>query len=80
MAFCQSDEGVYAALFATGLAVALIDTLIPVFIGRLVALMEASDRAEALKTAMPMLMGMLGLVLIGKPLAILIDNFYGIMQ
>ena len=73
--FVSQTKGVYAALFATGLAVALIDTLIPVFIGQLVALMEASDRAEALKTAMPMLMGMLGLVLIGKPLAILIDSF-----
>ena len=28
-------------MFATGLAVALIDTLIPVFIGKLVTLMQA---------------------------------------
>ena len=35
-------------MFATGLVVALIDTLIPVFIGKLVRLMEAQDRAAAL--------------------------------
>ena len=38
-------------MFVTGLAVALIDTLIPVFIGRLVALMEAPDRAAAFAAA-----------------------------
>ena len=32
--FVSQTKGLYAALFATGLAVALIDTLIPVFIGR----------------------------------------------
>src|SRR3954465_12961808 len=73
--FVSQTKGVYAALFATGLTVALIDTLIPVFIGQLVDLMEATDRSNALKTATPMLIGMLGLVLIGKPLAILIDSF-----
>ena len=73
--FVSQTKGVYAALFATGLTVALIDTLIPVFIGQLVGLMEATDRPNALKTATPMLIGMVGLVLIGKPVAILIDSF-----
>jgi len=73
--FVSQTKGLYVALFATGLAVALIDTLIPVFIGRLVQIMEATERAAALRDAMPMLMGMLGLVLIGRPLAILIDSF-----
>jgi len=39
----------YAALFVTGLIVALIDMLIPVFIGRLVSMMEATDRVVALR-------------------------------
>ena len=56
-------------MFATGLIVALIDTLIPVFIGRLVALMEATDRAVALHEAMPKLIAMAVLVLVGRPLA-----------
>src|SRR5690349_23237693 len=73
--FVSQTKSLYAALFATGLIVALIDTLIPVFIGQLVDLMEATDRAAALRRATPMLAGMLALALIGKPLAILIDSF-----
>lgn len=38
--FVRQTRGLYAAMFATGLAVALIDTSIPVFIGRLVAVMQ----------------------------------------
>jgi ATP-binding cassette subfamily B multidrug efflux pump len=73
--FVSQTKGLYAALFATGLAVALIDTLIPVFIGRLVQIMEATARSEALQDATPMLAGMLLLVLVGRPMAILIDSF-----
>ncbi|SFH28999.1 ATP-binding cassette, subfamily B, multidrug efflux pump [Nitrosospira sp. Nsp14] len=73
--FVSQTKGLYAALFATGLAVALIDTLVPVFIGRLVQIMEASARSAALHDAIPMLIGMALLVLIGRPLAILIDSF-----
>jgi ATP-binding cassette, subfamily B, multidrug efflux pump len=73
--FVSQTKGLYAALFATGLAVALIDTLIPVFIGHLVQIMEATARAAALQDATPMLTGMLLLVLVGRPLAILIDSF-----
>ncbi len=46
--FVRQTRGLYLALFCTGLGVALIDTLIPVFIGRLVRLMESSDREAAL--------------------------------
>ena len=72
--FISQTKGLYAALFATGLAVALIDTLIPVFIGRLVEVMEATARVAALRDATSMLFGMALLVLIARPLAILIDS------
>jgi ATP-binding cassette subfamily B multidrug efflux pump len=72
--FVSQTKGLYAALFATGLAVALIDTLIPVFIGRLVEVMEASARVAALRDVTSMLIGMALLVLVGRPLAILIDS------
>ena len=39
--FIRQTRGWYALMFVTGLGVALLDTLIPVFIGQLVALMEA---------------------------------------
>lgn len=72
--FISQTKGLYGALFATGLAVALIDTLIPVFIGRLVEVMEATARVAALRDATSMLFGMALLVLIARPLAILIDS------
>jgi ATP-binding cassette, subfamily B, multidrug efflux pump len=72
--FVRQTKGLYAAMFATGLAVALIDTLIPVFIGRLVTLMQAHDRGAALADATPVLVGMAALVLFGRPLALLLDS------
>ena len=72
--FIRQTRGIYIAMFATGLCVALIDTAIPVFIGKLVTLMQASDRAAAFDTATPMLLAMVGVVLIGRPLAMLADS------
>ncbi|HEY9066624.1 MAG TPA: ABC transporter ATP-binding protein [Burkholderiaceae bacterium] len=72
--FIRQTRGLYLTMFATGLAVALIDTAIPVFIGKLVTLMQAGDRAAAFQAAAPMLLGMAALVLIGRPLALLADS------
>jgi ATP-binding cassette subfamily B multidrug efflux pump len=71
--FIRQTKGWYAAMFAASLTVALLDTVIPLFIGRLVALMEAPDRQAALTAALPMLLAMVALVLVARPLAILID-------
>jgi ATP-binding cassette subfamily B multidrug efflux pump len=72
--FIQQSRGLYGMLFVTGLGVALIDTVIPLFIGRLVRLMEAPDRAAAVQGALPMLLGMGVLVLLGRPLMLLADS------
>ena len=72
--FVRQTRGLYAAMFATGLAVALIDTAIPVFIGRLVALMETPDRLAAFRHALPALVGMALLVVVGRPLALRADS------
>ena len=72
--FIRQTRGIYVAMFATGLCVALIDTAIPVFIGKLVTLMQAPDRAAAFDAATPMLLGMVAVVLIGRPLAMLADS------
>ena len=64
----RQTKGLFGAMFITGLVVAVIDTLIPVFIGRMVRLMEVKDRAAALTDATPMLVGMALLVMIGRPL------------
>ncbi|MGH8733062.1 MAG: ABC transporter ATP-binding protein, partial [Burkholderiales bacterium] len=60
-------------MFAASLAVAALDTVIPLFIGRLVSLMEAQDRAAALREQWPMLAGMVALVLLARPLVLLFD-------
>ena len=46
--FVRQTKGWYAWVFITSLAVALIDMVIPVFIGKLVALMETADRHAAI--------------------------------
>jgi len=71
--FVSQTRGWYAAMFAASLAVALLDTVIPLFIGRLVSLMEAVDRQAALAQEWPMLVAMVGLVLVVRPAAILTD-------
>ena len=71
--FVRQTKSWYAAMFATSLAVALIDTVIPLFIGKLVSLMEATDRHAAIEQQWPMLMGMVVLMLIVRPLVLLAD-------
>ncbi len=71
--FVRQTRGLYLALFFTGLSVAWVDTVVPLFIGRLVGLMERADRVAALREAMPMLVGMVALVLVVRPLVLLVD-------
>jgi len=71
--FVRQTKGWYALMFVTSLAVALIDTVIPVFIGKLVSLMEAVDRKAALNEQWPLLVAMVALVLIVRPLVMLVD-------
>ena len=72
--FIRQSRGLYAAMLLTGLAVALVDTLIPVFIGRLVTLMQSADRASAFHAALPGLLMMGAAVLFGRPLSHLADS------
>jgi ATP-binding cassette subfamily B multidrug efflux pump len=71
--FVRQIKGWYALMFVTSLAVALIDTVIPVFIGKLVSLMEATDRQAALDREWPLLVAMVALVLLVRPLVLLAD-------
>ncbi|KPK05250.1 MAG: multidrug ABC transporter ATP-binding protein [Betaproteobacteria bacterium SG8_39] len=71
--YIRQTKGWYAAMFAASLAVALLDTVIPLFIGRLVTIMEATDRQQALAEQWPLLAAMVALILVIRPAAILID-------
>ena len=72
--YVRQAKGLFAAMFVTGIGVALIDTLIPLFIGRLVTLMQTDDRAAAFQAAMPTLLGMAVAVLVLRPVALLADS------
>jgi ATP-binding cassette subfamily B multidrug efflux pump len=71
--YIRQTRGWYAAMFATSLGVALVDTAIPAFIGQLVHLMEAADRHAALAERWPGLLAMAGVVLLLRPLVVLLD-------
>ena len=60
-------------MFAASLATAALDTVLPLFIGRLVSLMEATDRTAALREEWPLLTAMVFLVLVARPLVAWVD-------
>jgi len=72
--FISQSKGWYGLMFVTNFLVAIIDTVIPQFIGRLVTLMEAGDRQAALEQQAPMLMAMVALVLLVRPMVIMFDT------
>ena len=72
--YVRQAKGLFGAMFITGIAVALVDTLIPVFIGRLVTLMQASDRAAAFSAAMPTLLFMAAVVMVVRPAVLMADS------
>jgi ATP-binding cassette, subfamily B, multidrug efflux pump len=72
--FVKQTKWLYFAMLITGLCVALIDTLIPVFIGKLVGLMTSENRSQALALQANGLIGMAALLLLGKPLAMTVDS------
>ncbi|MCC7045844.1 MAG: ABC transporter ATP-binding protein [Alphaproteobacteria bacterium] len=61
-------------LFVAGFTVAVLDTTIPVFIGRIVALISAHPPAALLAIVWPELLGMAGVMLVARPLALLAQN------
>jgi ATP-binding cassette subfamily B multidrug efflux pump len=71
--YVRQTKGWYALMFVTNLGVALIDTTIPVFIGKLVSLMAAVDRQRALDEQWLLLVGMVALILVVRPFVMLID-------
>jgi ATP-binding cassette, subfamily B, multidrug efflux pump len=71
--FVRQTRWLYFAMLLTGLFVALVDTLIPVFIGKIVGLMAATDRAAALQEESRGLIAMALILLIGKPLMMTIE-------
>jgi ATP-binding cassette subfamily B multidrug efflux pump len=72
--YVRQVRGLVAVLFVAGFLVASLDTLIPVFIGRLVGLLSEHAPGTLLSAAWPQLLGMAGVLLVLRPLAMLLQN------
>ena len=72
--FARQARVLFATLFVAGFAVAVLDSLIPVFIGRLIALLESRAPGGLWETSGATLLGMAVVILVLRPLAILAQN------
>jgi ATP-binding cassette subfamily B multidrug efflux pump len=62
------------ALFVAGSVVAVLDTLIPVFFGRVVTLVSSHSPGSLLREAWPQLLGMALVMVVARPVAMLAQN------
>src|SRR5687768_1266434 len=65
--FARQAKGLFAALFLVELFVALLDTAIPYFIGRIVTLVTTVPPERFLSQTWPWLAGMALVVLVARP-------------
>jgi len=72
--FLRQTPWLITAMFATGLVVALLDTLIPVFIGRVVGIAAHTPPAEIFTQSGHALLGMAAILLLARPAALLAQN------
>lgn len=67
--FARQAKPLFAGLFAIGFAVALLDVMIPVFIGKVVTLVTEGKPEELLASSWPALLGMAVVLLVLRPAA-----------
>src|SRR3954464_2295636 len=72
--YARQAQGLFACLFAAGFTLALLDSLIPVFFGRIVTLITASPPETLFATYGPLLLGMAAVLLVLRPLALTLQN------
>jgi ATP-binding cassette, subfamily B, multidrug efflux pump len=72
--FARQAKGLFAALFAAGMALALLDAAIPWFIGRIVTLVTTIPEGRFFAEAWPWLGGMALVVLVLRPGAVLAQS------
>jgi len=72
--FARQAKGLFAALFVAGFVVAVLDSSVPAFMGRIVTLVTSS-KPDALWTEQwPLLLGMAVVLLLLRPLAQMVQN------
>jgi len=72
--YARQAKGLFAGLFVAGFAVALLDSLIPVFIGRIVTLITGSAPEHLFATYWPLLLAMAMVLLVLRPGAQMLQN------
>jgi ATP-binding cassette subfamily B multidrug efflux pump len=72
--YARQARGLVAALFVAGFIVAVIDTTIPVFVGRVITLVSSHEPGSLLRDSWPPLLGMAFVLLVARPLAMLLQN------
>jgi ATP-binding cassette subfamily B multidrug efflux pump len=72
--FARQAKGLFVALFAAGFVVALLDSTIPVFMGRIITLITASPPDELFPKFWPHLLGMALVLMVARPIALTTQN------
>jgi ATP-binding cassette, subfamily B, multidrug efflux pump len=72
--YARQARHLVVALFVTGFIVAILDTTIPVFIGRVVALVSGHEPGSLLHDNWPQLVGMALILLVARPAALTLQN------
>jgi ATP-binding cassette, subfamily B, multidrug efflux pump len=72
--YVRQARGLVVALFIAGLSVALLDALIPVFIGRVVAAVSTETPDRFWADAGPQLLGMAVILLFVRPVVVFLQN------
>jgi ATP-binding cassette subfamily B multidrug efflux pump len=72
--YARQARWLVGALFCAGFLVAVLDALIPVFIGRVVGMVASNQPGELWQQRWPELVGMGAVLLFGRPIALLAQN------
>jgi ATP-binding cassette subfamily B multidrug efflux pump len=72
--YARQVKGLFAALFVAGFVLATLDSMVPVFMGRVVALVTSSDPARLWDDAGWTLIGMAAVLLVARPLALVVRD------
>ncbi|HXC39001.1 MAG TPA: ABC transporter ATP-binding protein, partial [Burkholderiales bacterium] len=72
--FARQSRSLYVALFAAGFAVALLDTAVPIFMGRVVTLVTNTKPEDLMAQSWPLLALMAFVLLVFRPAAMMAQN------
>ena len=72
--FARQAKGLFIGLFIAGFFVALLDSMIPVFVGRIVTLITETPPNELFEKFWPLLLAMAVVLLVLRPLAMTSQN------